>query len=175
MESGLFVLKPVPIEFQVSLVDLRRSHQLIVPLIGNCRTRWRIFESKHCILIGAQKLCGNRNTNERREAVPAEREVLNDLDDADAIFSGLSLNWNDVVSPTPFNPNVNLVSLDLSDFWDVSPQVILKRITRKTQKNIDEPIVPEVGQKGLLVAQLVLGHYTRRGVGNLRFRQARAW
>jgi hypothetical protein len=117
------------------------------------------------------KLCGNRSADQFRELGSTNRKILLDLHDPYPLSSAFGLNWQDIVGAPLINTNVDFIHLDLADARRSCSQMILQRIASKASENIDEAIVPNLGQQRLLVAQGVLADYSWGGIWNLRIRQ----
>lgn len=112
-----------------------------MPLRGYFYTRYLSFELKKRDQIFSHKLGCNRATDKIWKLACAHGEVLFNLHDADLIFRTFRLNWENIMGTAFINPNVHLISLDLTEILYSRTKMILKRIACNPGKDVQQPVV----------------------------------
>lgn len=138
------------------------SHSNVVPIL---------LELEECDQVIPYELRSKRSTDERWELLPTNGDVLFDLDSADLVASALGLDGYYVVRAALVHPDVDLIRLYLADACGCRSEVVLERIACDAEEDIDESIVADAGENGLLVAERILGNYSWGRIRHLRDRK----
>ena len=107
--------------------------------------------------------------------MPANREVLFDLHDANSLVAGFGLDREHVVSTFLVNANIDFVCFYLPNFRRSSAEMVLERIASDTCEDIHEPVVSHLGEKSLLVTKGVFRDSAGSRVGDLGRCHALVW
>lgn len=121
------------------------------------------------------ELRGHGATDEFRKSGFTERHVLLDLHDVQRVASALGLDRDYVLAAPRVDSDVELVGLHLADVGHRRPEVVLERVARDAQEDVDEPVVAHSGQQGLLVSEGVHRNDARCGIRHLRERHLVVW
>ncbi len=96
-----------------------------MPFSRNRDPAFFYFKFKHRHYIIGHKLGGNRMTDQPRELVPAQGEVLLNLNHSDSVPAALRLKREDVVRASSIYPDINLVGLNLAHLRHCRSQMVL--------------------------------------------------
>ncbi len=80
-----------------------------------------------------------------------EAYILSSLNDADLISTAFSLHGNRVMATMPIESNVKLVYFNLTDIFYSGTKMILQAVSCQPQKRIDQPVVTNDCEQGLLI------------------------
>ena len=122
---------------------------------------------KHCDQVVFGELSEDRPADQVGKSLSTPQEVLFRLNDRQLIASTFCLHRKDELPARAVDGNIYLVHLYLADVLDRRAQVVLKRIRRYAQENIDQSVVSNLRQKRLLVRHGMSRYDFRRGVWNL--------
>ena len=81
----------------------------------------------------------------------AAGDVLTGLGNAELVGSALGLDGYYELLAVPIHADVNLVDLDLSHVFDERLQVVLQGVGGDTEKDVDQPVIANLREEGLLV------------------------
>lgn len=96
---------------------------------------------KHCNALIFHELRRNQAANQVGKLPAAVKVILLCLNGSKLVASSFCLHGNDILRSVPVQANVNLVDFQLSDFFHVCTQMILKRISGDAEENIDQTVV----------------------------------
>jgi len=110
---------------------------------------------EHCdflpVVFHVDKLRGNRPTYQCGKFFGATSQVLLRLNHCKLIFPTLRLHRNYILNTLPVDSDVYFVDLNLADALNCCAHVALERIGRHSEKDIDQAVIPNLRQQGLLV------------------------
>ena len=109
-------------------------------------------------LVARYELRRYRAATQSRVFFSAAAYVLRRLHDRYLIVSALGLNRNHEVTTVLVHPYIKLVYFNLTYAFDRSPEVVLQRISREAQEDIDEAVITDLGQQGLFIVEGVGGN-----------------
>ena len=120
--------------------------------------------------IRTHKLSADWAADQRGKSLGAHGQVLLNLNDVQDVSAAFGLHRKHIVRSPAVKADVYLIRLYLSHSLDGCPQVALKGIARDARENVNQAIVSQFGQQGLLVA---LTYYAWTKTGRLDTRSAR--
>lgn len=121
------------------------------------------------------ELSGDGPADQQGKLGCADREILLDLYYVEFVFATFGLNGENVMRPLLIYANMNLIGLHLTHVWNGGAQVVLERIASNAAEYINQPVVSDLREKRLLVAESVLGDDSWSSVRNFHDRHAIVW
>ncbi len=122
----------------------------------------RQLEQRDDIVV--QELGGDGPATHAGELLLGEADILGRLHDPDLVLFALRLDGDHVMAAELVDADVEFVDLDLSQVLDRRPQMVLQAVGRKAEKRVDQAIVTDHREQGLLVIEFVRPDQLRRCV-----------
>ena len=122
-----------------------------MPLGADCNAFPANLKFKQCDDGFIHKLGADRTADQGGKFFCRQGKVLLDLDNREFVFPAFGLDRNDVVGAKTINANVNFVGLHLTHIGDSCAQMVLQRVAGDACKNVNQPVVSELCEKGLFV------------------------
>src|SRR5690606_12695171 len=152
---------------QVAGRDLARGDELVVPLVHDLHLLILEAELEDRYDVVLHELRGDRAADEGRVLLLAAQDVLLGLHDADLVRPAFRLYGDDVLAAAPIDADIDLVDFDLPHVAHGRAQVVLERVGRDPEEDIDQPVVADLRKERLLVRDRVRADDLGRRVRDL--------
>lgn len=126
-------------------------------------------EQEHCYDVLIDELDGNGTASNSRKFLGTGTNILPGLYNRNLIVPALCLDRYHIVTAMFVDADIELIYLDLSNFFDRGTQVALKRVRGYSEEYIQQPIVPNDREKCLFIVQSIASDQFWGGVGNSYF------